>query len=227
MAEYTVRHTGVRPELQGLWDGPVWGVVEPLDVANFLRDSSDHRPETQAKLLYDGDSIYGIFKVCDQYVRSRETEFQGEVWFDSCVEFFFQPDGADGYFNFEFNCGGALLAHYNRIDAPGAEPPASSLSPEDGCAIGIYHSLPPVVEPEREEETLWLLEFSIPFSVLSKHAGEVRCVGGWAWRANFFKCAEANSHPHWASWSAVTEGDIPNFHQPECFGTIRFAEQTQ
>ncbi|MEN8255794.1 MAG: carbohydrate-binding family 9-like protein [Verrucomicrobiota bacterium] len=224
MMEYIVNRTDVRPRLKGLWDGAAWGDVEPLDVACFLRDSSDHRPQTLAKLLYDDTAIYGIFKVRDQYVRCRETEFQGEVWFDSCVEFFFQPDGAEGYFNFEFNCGGALLAHYNRIDSPGAEPPPASLDAEDGRAIGIHHSLPPVVDPELEEETTWLLEFAIPFAVLSKHVGEVRGVEGWAWRANFYKCAEANSHPHWASWSPLEEGQIPNFHQPECFGTIRFAE---
>ena len=224
MVEYQIRRTGVRPELQGSWDGAVWGRAEPLDVACFLKDSSDYRPETQAKLLYDDTAVYGIFKVHDRYVRCVATEFQGEVWHDSCVEFFFQPDGAEGYFNFEFNCGGAFLAHYNDIDAPGAEPPAASLAPEEGRTIGVYHSLPSVVEPEIAEETTWFLEFAIPFSVLSKYTGEIGDIGGWTWRVNLFKCAEANSHPHWASWSPVKEEEIPNFHQPDCFGTIRFTE---
>ena len=49
--------------------------------------------------------------------------------------------------------------------------------------------------------------------------GPLGAVAGQAWRGNFFKCAEDNSHPHWAAWAPVNEF---NFHQPACFGTIRF-----
>jgi hypothetical protein len=38
------------------------------------------------------------------------SSYQGDVWTDSCVEFFFTPgpDLDDGYFNIEANCGGTL-----------------------------------------------------------------------------------------------------------------------
>ncbi|MEW6117215.1 MAG: carbohydrate-binding family 9-like protein, partial [Nitrospirota bacterium] len=39
------------------------------------------------------------------------------------------------------------------------------------------------------------------------------------WRANFYKCGDATSHPHWASWAPV---EALNFHLPHCFGTICF-----
>ena len=222
MDEYKVGRTDVRPELKGLWDGSVWGGVEPLDIACFHRDSSDHRPETQAKLLYDDSGIYGIFKVHDRYVQCLETEFQSPVWRDSCVEFFVWPEGADGYFNFEMNCGGALLLHYNRVAFPiGDDSRIASLPPEDGRAVGIYHSLPPVVEPERPEPTDWVLEFAIPFAVLSKHAGEIDPVDGTCWRTNLYKCADGCSHPHWGSWAP--QGEVLNFHQEQYFGTLRFA----
>ena len=217
MPDYSVKKCAIRPELKGLWDGSVWGGVAPLDVACFLRDSSDSRPKTQAKLLVDDSGIYGIFTVRERYIRCVATEFQGEVWQDSCVEFFFQPEGADGYFNFEMNCGGTLLAHYNKLDGSGVV----NLTAEEGRAVQIYHSLPSVTDPEIAEETPWVLEFAIPFSVLSGYTN-LGSVEGRVWRANLFKCAETCSHPHWASWSPVTEQEEPSFHQVDCFGTIHF-----
>jgi len=37
-------------------------------------------------------------------------------------------------------------------------------------------------------------------------------------RGNFFKCGDETSHPHWASWSPISEE--LNFHRPETFGSI-------
>jgi len=202
---YRVKQTSVRPKLLGKWDGPIWNVAETIEVAHFLRHSSDHHPNTLAKLLYDDHAIYGIFKVWDRYVRCRATEFQGDVWTDSCVELFVQPEGAKGYFNLEMNCGGTCLCSYmidpTRVGDTHKE--FIPLSEEDGARIYIFHSLPKIVDPEIEDETEWVLEFALPFSVLAKYAGALESPRGRTWRANLFKCAEEVSHPHWASWAPV------------------------
>ena len=63
-------------------------------------------------MLYDANGLYGIFRVQDRYVRCVRTQYHDAVWKDSCVEFFAQPKPDRGYFNFEFNCGGAFLCSY-------------------------------------------------------------------------------------------------------------------
>ena len=60
---YLIRMAGVTPELTGQWDGPAWREVEPIDVAVFQARSSDHRPKTQVKLLYDARRVYVHFRV--------------------------------------------------------------------------------------------------------------------------------------------------------------------
>lgn len=221
MLEYMVKRTSEKPELKGLWNGTVWGTVELLEVACFHPKSSDHHPKTYAKLLYDDLGIYGIFKVHDRYVRSVATEFQGDVWKDSCVEFFVQPKGADGYFNFEMNCGGTLLLHYNRVAFPiGDDARTEPVTAEVGDAVSIYHSLPQVIHQEITTETIWLLEFAIPFTVLSQYTGEISRGFGTSWRANLYKCADKCSHPHWASWAK--QGELLDFHQEEFFGFLNF-----
>jgi hypothetical protein len=163
-----------------------------------------------------------MFRVEDRYVRCTRTAYMSDVWRDSCVEFFVQPKPARGYFNFEFNCGGALLCSHvvDPTRTANGFVDFTRLPEHDGRQVTVVPSLPPVVEPEIREPVEWTLAFSIPFALMTKYVGPIGPVAGQTWRANLYKCAEDNSHPHWAAWSPVDE---PNFHLPRCFGTIQFA----
>ena len=218
---YKILFTRQLPEMRGFWDGAIWRQAQPLAVDCFRPEGSDHRPRTQCKLLYDEQKIYGIFRVEDQYVRCNHTPFQSDAWKDSCVEFFVQPKDSSGYFNFEFNCGGALLASYvtdpTRVE--GCLKEFTPLTPHDDGQIRRFASLPAVVEPEVSTPIVWYLEFCIPLSVLEKHVGPLRKIKGQVWRANFYKCGNETSHPHWASWSPLA---ARNFHDPASFGKLTF-----
>ena len=217
-AIYPVRH---RPRFDGAWDGPVWKNTGIMEVAHFRPESSDHHPRTQVKMLYGLEGLYGIFRVDDQYVRCIHRRHQDPVYKDSCVEFFVQPNGKVGYFNFEFNCGGTLLASYVLDPARIGKGLANCfpLSKEDVRQIRIYHSLPKKTDPEIQEAVTWYLEFNIPFSLFERFTGPLDVKSGMIWRGNFYKCADETSHPHWASWSPV---DDLNFHLPHCFGKLVF-----
>ena len=207
--------------MQGLWDGDVWQNVPVLEVSCFRPESSANRPQTLCKLLYDQETLYGIFRVDDQYVRCVYTGFQADVYKDSCVELFLQQKSTGGYFNFEFNCGGSMLASYviDPARVNGRVKDYTPLTPNDDRQIRRYHNLPDVVGHEITKKQIWFLEFAIPFAVLEKYAGDLGEIGGQTWRGNFYKCGNETSHPHWGAWSAVNE---LNFHLPACFGSIQF-----
>ena len=219
--EYTVFFSERRPEMQGLWNGPAWHAVPPLEITFFRPEGSGHSPRTLCKLLYTRDRLHGLFNVSDRYVRCIHTGFQAEVYKDSCVELFVQPKTGKGYFNFEFNCGGALRASYvtdpERIE--GRIKGYAPLTPEEGRQVLVYHSLPEIVEPEIEDDVVWHLEFSIPFAVLEAYVGPIGEVNGEVWRANLYKCGDDTSHAHWGAWAPISER---NFHAPADFGAIRF-----
>ena len=221
MPHYRVRPAAMRPELQGKWDGPAWAEAEMLELTHFRPEGSDHRPKTAVRLLYDHNGVFGVFRVEDRYIRCRHGSYRDPVYKDSCVEFFVQPNPDKGYFTFEFNCGGALLCSHITDPArtSGGFRAFVNLPEEDGKQVIIYHSMPPLTEPEITEPTVWLLEFFIPFGLLEKYVGPVRNIAGRIWRANFFKCGDETSHPHWSSWTSLPER---NFHLPEYFGTISF-----
>ena len=147
------------------------------------------------------------------------TEINGKVWHDSCVEFFFSPgpDTERGYFNFEANCKGVFLFQYhiNNGDTNGF------VSLDDCNKVKISHSLTKSVEKESTEPEIWRLEYSIPVSVLSKYMKVDEPGSGVSWRANFYKCGDKTSHPHWLTW-ALVDYPTPKFHLPEFFGRLDF-----
>ncbi|NOY75287.1 MAG: hypothetical protein GXP32_05805 [Kiritimatiellaeota bacterium] len=218
---YLIRKTEAASDLSVAWDSDCWTKADTLVVDNFLPDSSDHRPGVEFKMLYDEAGLYGMFNVKDKYVRCVAEGYQSNVCKDSCVEFFVTPVSGRGYFNFEFNCGGEVLTSYVRDNsrAEGCFADFEPLADSDMDKVEIFHTLPGKIDPEIAAATEWRLAFHIPYEILSEYCGEVEHSSGTEWEANFYKCGDATSHPHWASWNPIHKKD---FHLPEDFGIIAF-----
>ncbi|NOY83094.1 MAG: hypothetical protein GXP31_19010 [Kiritimatiellaeota bacterium] len=220
--QYIIRRTSAEPAPTADWNAPVWRPAAELAIDSFRPESSDHRPETQARLLYDNLAIHGVYRVADRYVRCVHEGFQAPVCRDSCVEFFFKPHKGPGYFNFEFNCGGNFLCSYirdwTRIGDVGFAD-FTKLTPEQCSQVTVSHSMPTRVDPEIATPTVWTIQFRIPFEVVQAYTGALDDLSGVRWSGNFYKCGDETSHPHWAAWAPVDE---LNFHLPRCFGTIMF-----
>jgi hypothetical protein len=202
------------------WDAPEWSIAPPIELPLYMGEKPEHFPQVQARVLYDDEAIHVLFRVDDQYVRAVNEETPGFVCRDSCVEFFFTPeeDSSTGYFNIEVNCGGVML--FRHQDCPGGE--REDLENPTSHGVEIYHSLPTRVEPEITEPVVWTVAFSLPYEIIKKyHKGFQRPAPGVRWRANFYKCADKTSHPHWLTWSKV-DHPTPRFHMPEFFGFLEF-----
>jgi len=221
--EYLIRKASRKPKLNGDWDGPVWSKADALDLTHFYRtETSHHRPKVQAKVLYDDANVYVSFHVKDRYVRCTREDWNAAVCRDSCVEFFVRPKPKKGYFNFEMTCGGTLLLYYieDETRTPKGFKKFVEVPRELGKTIQIYHSLPTIVYPEIKKPTKWTVEYAVPLSLFEHYVGKLGKLDGQEWRANFYKCGDATSHPHWASWAPIT-GPL-NFHVPQFFQPIRF-----
>lgn len=216
---YQVKRSFQQPDIKAEWDKDIWNKTRSLTLSNFMGDRPAHFPETRVKLRYDKDYIYVIFQVRDQYVRAVAKETNGQVWMDSCVEFFFSP-GADterGYFNFEANCKGVFLFQYHLKNGAIKD----FVTSEDCKKIEIAHSLKINVEQEFSEPLEWSLKYRIPSAILKKYMKVDEPGPGVSWRANFYKCADKTSHPHWLTWAPV-DYPQPKFHLPEFFGLLEF-----
>ena len=217
--KYEVAKVKYAVKLDGKWDEGVWENVASLEVKHFMGAEPEHKPKMQAKVLYDDESVHVMFRVEDKYVRAVAENYHDAVCLDSCAEFFFTPgdDLSLGYFNFEINCGGTMLASHQLGRGEEVKP----LGRADCERIAIYHSMPKIVEPEIQEPTTWIIQYRLPFDVLEKYCAVKQPGPGVAWKANFYKCADETSKPHWLTWSVIDKRK-PDFHVPEFFGTLEF-----
>ena len=201
------------------WHEGQWANTPELRLTYFMGSRPEHFPDTRVKLLYDKDNLYVFFRVKDQYVRAVSKDFHDPVCQDSCVEFFFAcgEDAARGYFNLEVNCGGTLLFYHQIKKGQGTR----AVSIEDCRKIKILSSLPKKVDSEIESPVVWTVKYGLPIDILKAYAPVDAPGPGRIWKANFYKCADQTSHPHWLTWSPV-DRPSPNFHLPQYFGTIEF-----
>ncbi len=220
---YTVRRVVAPIAIDAAWDAPEWQVADPLEVDQFHPAGSAHRPRTLARLVYDENALYGIFSVADRYVRCVHMGYQSDVYEDACVEFFVQPAEGHGYFNFEMNACGQLLCGH--VEDPTRLPNGDLLKSERlpealGRTVEVRGPFFASVPEEIADPLTWTLGFRIPLAVMAHYVGPLGDLKGKTWHANFNKCAENNSHPHWATWSPI--GEALNFHQPDKFGRLVF-----
>lgn len=171
------------------------------------------RPTTRVTLEREPDAVHLKFEVQDQFVLGRTQEFNGRVWEDSCVEFFFNPHDTDCpyYFNIEVNIAGGIL--FNRQTGRMQNTTILPASVVDLMDLKVTPGV--LIQPESTEPCTWTASYRIPFSIL-REFGEIDTN---TWQGNFYKCAEANSHPHWGSWAPI---DLPEpyFHSPQFFREI-------
>lgn len=215
---YSVKRLRQPFKVDSDWNKGPWKDIEPLLVSQYMGDEPTLKPRVQAKVAYDEQAVYVIFKVADRYVKSTRTEYQDPVYKDSAVEFFFSPSGdsSNGYFNLEVNCGGTALFRFKSKDKEKTPIPQSVFK-----HVQIAHSLPKTVDPEIQDQVTWTLEIRLPIHILEPYYDISHPESGAKWRANFYKIADESSHPHYLTWSKVVHPK-PNFHLPEYFGTLIF-----
>jgi len=217
---HNVPHSGMALPDPHAWDAPAWADVPVVAVDQWSDGSSAHRPRTQAKVVYSDNALLVNFRVTeDRFTRVVHDQHQSLVCQDSCVEFFFQPDPERGYFNAELSMGGKMLIWH--ITEPNVSWTELAIPWIEQMQIHVTH---PGVRAESTDVITWGAAYRIPYAVLENYMGPLDAATpgpGVQWGANFYKCADGSSFPHWGAWSPIIEAPF-SFHRPECFGTLAF-----
>lgn len=169
-------------------------------------------PEAVFRMAWCPDGLVLHYRVSEQSVRAHYAEDGGKVWTDSCVECFVRNADDDTYYNIECNCIGTLLAasgegRHDRV------PVAHELR----SAVLRWASLGKETFEERKEPTVWEVALVIPAQLFAVQP--LRLEAGTVLRANFYKCGDELSVPHFLSWNPI-EVSQPDFHRPEYFGEL-------
>ncbi len=174
----------------------------------------NYRPEVKFAIAYGDKEIYLKYYVREEYFKAEKTETNQMVCEDSCVEFFVSPENDGIYYNLELNGIGTILlgTGTGRADSKRADP---------GVISKIRRKTSAGEKPVKEKTGLfeWTITIAIPFGVFFHH--KIGNLKGKTFRANFYKCGDMLSIPHYVTWNPVgTEN--PDYHQPAYFGMLKF-----
>ena len=203
------------PQLDGLDNSDE--IIALLDLEGTRREIDTinwpefpYAPLTTFTIAHSAKYLYIDFFVRCNYLRAENSANQSPVCEDSCVEFFVDPKKDGEYWNFEFNCIGAVNSSHRR-----ERKNKTALTDAELARIHRYASCG--TRPFRELEGIftWNLLVAIPLDLMGiEYKGAPIEMKG-----NFYKCAAATSAPHYLSWNPMG-GERPDFHRPQDFGDI-------
>ena len=181
-------------------------------IAESHWEEFQYKPQVTFKILHTNNSILLKYYIKEDSVRAEFTENNQSVCKDSCVEFFISlTEGF--YYNFEFNCIGTCLLNY------GTAIKRSPISDDAINSITRLSSLGNQPFEERIGDTEWSITVLIPLQAFEKD--EIADFSGLKGTANFYKCGDWLSKPHYVTWNR-NDFATPSFHRPEYFGKIEF-----
>lgn len=172
-----------------------------------------YKPEVNFRIAYWQDEIWLKYYVKEENILAKETKINGGVHKDSCVEFFIAP-GKEEYYNFEFNCVGVPHVQYGKVRENRVE-----IDPEILKLIKVKSSLGDQPFNEKTGGHEWEMMIVIPKASFS-HSNNLT-FKGLQGSANFYKCGDDTSKPHFVTWNPVGT-EKPDYHQPTYFGNISF-----
>jgi hypothetical protein len=173
-----------------------------------------YKPDVKFKMAYCEDQIFLKYYVTEENIRAKETNVNGAVYKDSCVEFFFSTNEKNTYYNFEFNCVGIPHVGYG----PGRANRVLT-DPEILKLIQVRSSLGNQPFEEKTGGHQWEMMIVIPQECLIYDKDIV--LKGLKAYANFYKCGDETSKPHYVSWNPIST-DSPDYHQSAYFGELSF-----
>ncbi len=190
-----------------------WSGIERADVDSYVWGGAERAYKTFGQVIYaaTGDSDEGLYirLFCEEKNPvSVETQPDGMVWMDSCMEFFFNmhDEGSDErrYLNIECNSLAVTLVGFGEgrddrvfLDSLGVDRFPVKLSKGfDG----------------------WEIIHFVPIASLKKIFGITEFNESTVMSGNFYKCDE-NADAPFGSWAPIVAPE-PDFHRPEYFGKM-------
>lgn len=187
--------------------------AQPIACNNWQKDYP-YTPDVKFRIAHNGSELFIKFSVTEACTMAKVTEDNGEVWTDSCVEFFLALDDT-GYYNLELTCIGKALLGFRK-----ERPAAVHATPEIMASIKRFPTLGTQNFDEKKGENHWELTVALPATALFRHG--ISSWDGLKATVNVYKCGDNLSQPHFLSWQPI-DTPKPDFHVPRCFTEVEFA----
>ena len=199
MKEYTIVR---RPENLD------WNNIPSLQM-NCLYETEPLPISAQAQLCYDDEALYVRLSAVEEHIRAENFGTLDEICEDSCLEFFFSPmEGDRRYFNIECNLNEKLYL---------------GMGSNVQTLVRFVPEFPAIHPKAQRTADGWETVYSVPYSFIRQFFPDFSPAPGKTMKANFYKCGDKTVQPHYLCWCPVVKLPAASFHNPDTFGTLRFA----
>ena len=175
--------------------------------ADWRGKNADPERETEVRLLWTRETLYlrfqAKYRVITVFADAEPNGRRDQLWDRDVAEVFLQPNESDRrrYKEFEIGPNGMWVD----LDiAPGEK---RDLKSELRRRVALH-----------EASKTWIAELALPMKSLVERFDPAA-----SWRVNFFRVEGASEPRFYSAWQP-TGTPAPNFHVPEAFGTLVFAD---
>jgi hypothetical protein len=175
--------------------------------ADWQGKNADPERETEVRLLWTPETLFlrfqAKYRVITVFPDAEPNGRRDQLWDRDVAEAFLQPDPTNlrRYKEFEISPNGMWID----LDiAPGEK---------HGLKSGMRRRV-----ILNEASKTWIAELAVPMTCLVE-----RFDPGDAWRVNFYRVEGATEPRFYSAWQP-TGTPLPNFHVPEAFGRLIFAD---
>jgi len=180
--------------------------IDTVNWANY-----PYRPEAIFRIAHTGEAVLLNFHINEADIKAVCDRDNGNVWEDSCVEFFISFK-EDLYYNIECNCIGKIL-----IGKGSGKEGRIRLPEELLKKVDRWSSLgdSPLENLSGDWDVSLVIPKEIFYPDITNSFDKIKAKG------NFYKCGDCLQTPHFLSWNPI-QNETPNFHLPRFFGELLF-----
>lgn len=211
---YLCPKVAIPPVIDGNLDDEAWKSAPAIRFV-LAQDGAAAKMETIARMCWDDDNLYISFACEDEDIFSSYTKHDDPIFNEEVCEAFLCPHGDLSNY-FEINVSPRNVVFDSTIFVPG-HPTGKSDAGWDCEGMQTAVVVDGTLDCRTDKDKVWYAEMAIPFGSLGRQAPKP----GEQWRGNLYRI-ERNPL-EFQCWSPTLR-DPANFHIPDRFGTIVFAE---
>ena len=176
-----------------------------LECNPWLSQDSDYMPKCAARVGWNENGIHVLMYAEEPVIRAKETTVGGDIYLDSCLEFFLSPHANElKYVNCEINP--IAVMHIGIGDSR--------------FGRNVLSEIPVGFNPVSSKHTgrWWAVSYTIPANFLKEYfAFEPQ--SGVHIRGNFYKCGDRERHAHHVMLHPY-DIEKPDYHRPDLFADM-------
>jgi hypothetical protein len=221
---------------EATWEKAAWS--EPFE---DIEGKPEKKPATSTrfKLLWDNENLYVYCRFEEEHIWATLKEHDQSIFQDNALEIFIDPDGdTHNYMEFQINAFAAIW------DLMLNKPPRNggpSITDWDIKGLKKAVFIDGTLNNPSDKDKFWGIELAIPLRTFRYGGNSSMPKVGSTWKMNvtrvqreveikdgaYVKQLGQNGRPVQPEYSCWSAPGLVNFHYPERWGIVRFADENE